>query len=278
MREVGTEEFGRKVEVKNLNSIRSVARALGFEIERQTGALQAGEKVTQETRHFDEASGKTHTLRSKEEAFDYRYFPEPDLVPIEPDATWIEALRAALPELPRARRERLIAESNLDAHQAVFIGASPESVAYFEALLAQGVPARDAAVWMAGELARALNTHGHDISQSMLSAHDIARLIGAVGDGVVNLNTAKKVFQDAYSQGKTPMLLIDEQGLRQVSDDTAIRAIVDEVLVANPSEVERYRAGEDKVFGFLVGQVMRAAKGQAAPAVVNDVLKRALQT
>jgi aspartyl-tRNA(Asn)/glutamyl-tRNA(Gln) amidotransferase subunit B len=249
---------------------------LQFEIERQTRALHAGDKIVQETRHFDEASGKTHSLRSKEEAFDYRYFPEPDLVPIEPDAAWIEQLRAALPELPRARRERLVAELGLDQQQAAFVGASADSVAYFEALLAEGVASRDAAVWMAGELARALNTHGHDITQSMISAQDIARLIEAVRDGVVNLNTAKKVFQDAYSQGKTPLMVIDEQGLRQVSDDAAIRAIVDEVLVANAAEVQRYRSGEEKVFGFLVGQVMRATKGQAAPPVVNAVLKAAL--
>ncbi len=276
MRESANHEFGTKVEIKNLNSIRSVSRALQFEIERQTRALESGEKIVQETRHFDEASGTTRSLRSKEEAFDYRYFPEPDLVPIEPDEAWIEELRAQLPELPRARRVRLIEEGGLDATQAAFVGASHESVTYFESLVAEGVSSRDAAVWMAGELARALNTHGHDISQSMLSPGDIARLIEAVRDGVVNLNTAKKVFQDAYASGKAPTLVIDEQGLRQVSDDAAIRAIVDEVIAANAAEVERYRAGEEKVFSFLVGQVMRASKGQAAPPVVSTVLKEAL--
>ena len=276
LREAGADAYGTKVEVKNLNSIRSVGRALAFEIDRQTRALESGDKIVQETRHFDESSGKTHTLRSKEEAFDYRYFPEPDLVPIEPDEQWIARLRTSMPELPRARRERLIADAGLEPQHAAFVGGSQASVLFFEALIAKGVSARDAAVWMAGELARALNIANHDIDQSMLSPADVAGLIRAVDEGVVNLNTAKKVFQDAYAAGMSPMRVIEEQGLRQVSDDSAIRAMVDEVLAANPKEVERYRAGEEKVFSFLVGQVMRVAKGQASPPVVTKVLKEAL--
>jgi aspartyl-tRNA(Asn)/glutamyl-tRNA(Gln) amidotransferase subunit B len=276
MREVGTEKFGTKVEIKNLNSIRSVGRAIRFEIERQTKLLQAKESVLQETRHFDEVSGKTHTLRSKEEAFDYRYFPEPDLVPIEPGSEWIERIRATLPELPAQRKARIAAAHDLDPSQAAFIGASRASVGYFEALLALGVSGRDAAVWMSGELARALNTSGDDVAESKIDPARLAGLIEGVKAGKVSLNTAKKVFQDAYAEGKDPMDLVAERGLAQVSDESSIANVIDEVLAAHPGEVARYRAGEEKVKGFLVGQAMRALKGQGAPAGVTKVLEEKL--
>jgi aspartyl-tRNA(Asn)/glutamyl-tRNA(Gln) amidotransferase subunit B len=276
LRVPGADVFGTKVEVKNLNSIRSVARALTFEIDRQQAALDAGEKVVQETRHFDENSGKTHSLRSKEEAFDYRYFPEPDLVPIEPGEGWISEVRQQLPELPRARRARIASEHDLTPEQAAFVAGSPASVQYFEALLAEGTPARDAAVWMAGELARALNTAGEAIEQTRVAAKDLALLINAIKEDRVTLSSAKKAFQDAYAAGKTPLEIVEEKGLQQVSDDSAIVAIVDEVLSANQAEVERFRAGEEKVFKFLVGQVMKATKGQASPQVVDQVLRARL--
>ncbi|MGZ4145233.1 MAG: Asp-tRNA(Asn)/Glu-tRNA(Gln) amidotransferase subunit GatB [Actinomycetota bacterium] len=276
LRARGGDGFGTKVEIKNLNSIRSVARALTYEIERQTARLESGERVVQETRHFDEATGKTHSLRSKEEAFDYRYFPEPDLVPIEPDERWTSRIRALLPELPRARRDRLAAEHGLTSEQAAFVGDSPSSVGYFEALLAEGAPARDAAIWMAGELARALNSAGDTIEDARVGVKELAALIAAVKDGKVTLNTAKKAFQDAYVAGKSPLAIVEEQGLKQVSDDGAVEAIVDEVLSANQAEVERFRAGEEKVFKFLVGQVMKATKGRASPQVVDRVLRARL--
>jgi aspartyl-tRNA(Asn)/glutamyl-tRNA(Gln) amidotransferase subunit B len=277
LRPSGSTTLGTKVEIKNLNSIRSVARALTFEIERQHKALDnGGDGLVQETRHFDEATGKTHSLRSKEEAFDYRYFPEPDLVPIEPDDEWIARVRARLPELPQARRARLASEHGLTDDQAAFVAASPGSVAYFEALIASGVSARDAAVWMAGELARALNTAGHGIEEATVSAADLGALIKAVKDERVTLNTAKKVFLDAYESGKNPLELIAERGLEQVSDDDAIAAIIDEVLAANEAQVARFKAGEEKVFGFLVGQVMKATKSQASPQVVQRVLRARL--
>jgi len=276
LRAHGAAAFGTKVEVKNLNSIRSVSRALTYEIDRQQKALDAGDKVVQETRHFDENTGQTHTLRSKEEAFDYRYFPEPDLVPIEPPEGWIDEVRAQMPELPRARRARIAAEHELTPEQAAFVASSPSSVEYFDALLAEGTPARDAAVWMAGELARALNTAGETIEQARVSAGDLARLLDAIKEGRVTLNSAKKAFQDAYTAGKTPLDIVEEKGLQQVSDDSAITAVVDEVLATNQAEVERFRAGEEKVFKFLVGQVMKATKGQASPQVVDRVLRERL--
>jgi len=276
LRARGMDAYGTKVEVKNLNSIKSVARALTYEVERQRAALEAGDRIVQETRHFDENTGKTHSLRSKEEAFDYRYFPEPDLVPIEADDAWIERLRAQLPELPRARRERVAREHDLTPDQAQFVAASPGSIEYFEALLGVGAGARDAAVWMAGELARALNASGDGIETSKVGASDLAALINAVKEQKVTLNTAKKAFQDAYEAGRKPLDIIEEKGLQQVTDDAAIATIIEEVLAAHPDEVGRFQAGEEKVFNFLKGQVMKASKGQAAPAMVDGLLRARL--
>ncbi len=270
------EGFGTKVEIKNLNSIRSVGRALTFEIDRQTKALDRGEPLVQETRHFDEGAGVTKTLRSKEEAFDYRYFPEPDLVPIEPDKAWIEGLRVSIPELPAARRVRLAEEHGLTPEQAAIVGDSTTSLAYFDDLLSAGVETREAAVWMAGELARALNTAGVGIEDSKVPPAALAALIALVRDDTINLNTAKKVFQDAFSQGVDPAALVAERGLAQVSDESSIAKVVAQVIASNTTEVERYRSGEEKVFGFLIGQVMKALKGQGKPEAVRTVLRREL--
>jgi aspartyl-tRNA(Asn)/glutamyl-tRNA(Gln) amidotransferase subunit B len=269
-------DLGTRVEIKNLNSIRSLGRALGYEIERQQKLLDAGESVVQETRHFDEGAGVTKTLRSKEEAFDYRYFPEPDLVPIAPDAAWVERLGAALPELPRARRERLGREHGLTAEQATVAGASIASLSYFDALLAGGSAPRDAAVWMAGELARWLGAHGVEISSSPVGPAGLAKLIGLVAAGTVNLNTAKRVLQQAFETGKDPGDIVAEQDLAQVSDAGPIDAAIAEVLAANATEAERFRAGEEKVFGFLVGQVMKALGGRGNPALVRERLRSTL--
>jgi len=271
------EGFGTKVEIKNLNSIRSVGRALTFEIERQKKTLEKGEPLVQETRHFDEAAGVTKTLRSKEEAFDYRYFPEPDLVPIEPDPAWIESLRASLPELPGARRARLATTHGFTPEQSAIVGGSGASLQYFDDLLAAGVDPRDAAVWMAGELARALNTAGVGIEETRISPAQLAALIALVRDDTINLNTAKKVFQDAFAAGTDPASLVAERNLAQVSDESAIASIVEGVLSENAGEVERYRTGEEKVFGFLMGQAMKALKGQGKPDAVREVLRRALE-
>ena len=181
-----------------------------------------------------------------------------------------------MPELPRARRARIASEHDLTPEQAAFVAASPSSVQYFEALLASGTAARDAAVWMAGELARALNEAGESIESARVSAADLAALIAAVKEGTVTLSSAKKAFQDAYTAGKTPLQIVDERGLQQVSDDDAIATVVDEVLASNQAEVARFRAGEEKVFKFLVGQVMKATKGQASPQVVDRVLRARL--
>jgi aspartyl-tRNA(Asn)/glutamyl-tRNA(Gln) amidotransferase subunit B len=276
LRRPGASALGTKVEIKNLNSIRSLGRALTYEIERQIKALDRGEPLVQETRHFDEGAGVTKSLRSKEEAFDYRYFPEPDLVPIEPGAGWIEGVRASLPELPRARRERLETEHGLTPEQSAVVGASTASLEYFDAAVTAGAPPREAAVWMAGELARALNAAGLSISESRIDAAKLAAIIKLVADGTINLNTAKRVFGEAFESGTDPSTMVAERGLAQVSDESALRATIEEVLRDNAREVERFRAGEEKVFGHLVGQVMRATKGQANPKLVNELLREVL--
>ncbi|MEX2554949.1 MAG: Asp-tRNA(Asn)/Glu-tRNA(Gln) amidotransferase subunit GatB [Actinomycetota bacterium] len=270
------EGFGVKVEIKNLNSIRSVGRALNYEVERQRTALDAGEPLVQETRHFDESTGVTKTLRSKEEAFDYRYFPEPDLVPIEPEAAWIRQIRAGLPELPGTRRSRLADDHGLTVEQSAIVGASTTSLRYFDDLIAAGIPPRDAAVWMAGELARALNTAGLGLEESRIGPAGLAGLIRLVADGTINLNSAKKVFQDAFESGADPSALVAERGLAQVSDEGPIKAAIAEVLAGNAAEVERFRAGEEKVLGFLMGQTMKALKGQGKPDVVQRLLRETL--
>ena len=285
------EGFGVKVEVKNLNSIRSVGRALTFEIERQSKALDDGQRLVQETRHFDEGSGVTKTLRSKEEAFDYRYFPEPDLVPIEPDPSWIDSLRASQPELPAQRRKRVqervdavVTPATIETRVSIgvpsieVVASSKESTDYFEELLAHGVDAREATVWMTGELARAQNTFAvswKDLPTRMPSSQ-LAALIKLVADGTINLNTAKKVFQDAFESGGDPSALVAERGLAQVSDEGPIKAAIAEVLAASPKEVERFKAGEEKVVGFLMGQAMKALKGRGKPDVVQRLLREAL--
>lgn len=277
IRPVGQTELGTKVEIKNLNSIRSLGRAITTEIARQTKRAEAGERIVQETRHFDESTGATSTMRVKEGAIDYRYFPEPDLLPIVTDDAWIESIRATLPELPAARRERMESEFGLSKEQIAVVAASPEAVTYFDELVAAGTEPREAAVWMSGDLARALNTAGDDIADSKLTAKDLADLIAAVADGRVNRNTGKRVVVRAYEEGVTPLQIVAAEGLEQVSDDGAIGSAIDEVLAGLAKDVERFRAGEEKVYGFLMGQVMRALKGQGAPDVIQRLLREKLQ-
>jgi aspartyl-tRNA(Asn)/glutamyl-tRNA(Gln) amidotransferase subunit B len=268
--------LGTRVEIKNLNSIRSLGRAVTYEIERQAKVLAAGERVVQETRHFDEAAGVTKTLRSKEEAFDYRYFPEPDMVPIAPDEAWIGSLRNALPELPQARRTRLVSQHGLTDEHARLVGESVESLAYFDAALKAGASPRDIAVWMTGELARWLAEAGVPIASSPVTAKALAGLIALVAGGTINLPTAKSVLEESFKTGKAPADIVAEKGLEQVSDAGAIDEIIDRVLAAHAGEVERFKGGEEKVFGFLVGAVMKETKGRANPKAVNERLRAKL--
>ena len=276
LRPAGSTDFGTKVEVKNMNSIRSVERALRFEIERQREALERGEAVAQETRHWDENAGKTHPLRSKEEAFDYRYFPEPDLPPVEPDEQWIEKLRAELPELPAARRRRFSEKHALEPATARIVGGSAEWAGFFEDAVAMGAEARAAANWLAGDIAALLREHDVGLGASRLEPHHLADTWRLIADGTISTSGAKQVLAEAFATGTAAEAIVKAKGLAQISDESALGAIADEVIAENPGPVEQFRGGKESVIGFLVGQVMKKSKGAANPQEAQRVLRERL--
>jgi aspartyl-tRNA(Asn)/glutamyl-tRNA(Gln) amidotransferase subunit B len=277
LRPVGREQFGTRAEIKNVNSFRFVKQAIEYEIERQADLLDSGGKVVQETRLFDAQTGMTRSMRGKEEAHDYRYFPDPDLVPLEIDPAWIEAERAQLPELPEARRRRYQQEWGLSAYDAEVLTAERPLADYFEACVAL-LPgqAKGVANWVMGELTRKLNESGLTITASPVTPALLTALLKLIEAGTISGKIAKTVFETMWATGQEPARIVAEQGLVQVSDSGAIEQIIVEVLAANPAQVEQFRAGQEKVFGFFVGQIMKASKGKANPALVNDLLKRKL--
>jgi len=289
LREEGTEVLGTKVEIKNMNSLRSLARALEFEVARQAAVLAEGGRITQETRHWDEEAGRTHPLRSKEEAFDYRYFPEPDLVPLAPPAEWQERVRASMPELPSARRRRLVEEWGISDHDAGVLLTSGLAD-YAGAAVAAGAPGREVTNWVVGDLlayihgghARApgVNETGADRSDLALTAEDLAELVGLVGNGILSRPLAKEVLAAALAGEGTPRQIAAARGLAQVSDEAELVAVVDGVLSASPAEVARYRDGDEKerkkLRGFFMGKVMAATKGRGNPQVLNRLLDERL--
>jgi len=268
LRPVGESAYGTKVEIKNMNSIRSLERALTYEIARQTKALDDGDAIVQETRHWDEDAGQTRTMRSKEEAFDYRYFPEPDLTPLEPSEEWIAEIRASLPELPRARRARYVSEEGLRPEVARVLVADAEAVALFEDAVAAGADAAPAANWITQDLA-ALRHGGGD---SRVSARHVADLVAAVGDGTISGQGAKQALEEAFTTGDSIADIVERKGLRQVSDAGELGVVVDGVLAENADAVEKFRAGNEGVLGFLMGQVMRASGGSANPTLARELL------
>ncbi|MDA8383560.1 MAG: Asp-tRNA(Asn)/Glu-tRNA(Gln) amidotransferase subunit GatB [Betaproteobacteria bacterium] len=269
--------LGTRCEIKNLNSFRFLERAIEFEARRQIGILEDGGSIAQETRLYDSVKDETRSMRSKEEAHDYRYFPDPDLLPMTLDASFVEAIRVGLPELPQAKRARFVADYGLSAYDAGVLTASRELADYFEAVV-RGVPNEPklCANWVMGDLSAALNKEDLDIARARIPAGALARLIGRIQDGTVSGKIAKELFEAMWSTGKEPDVLIEERGLKQISDVAALEAIVDEILAANPGQVEQYRAGKDKLFGFFVGQAMKATKGQANPAQLNEIVRRKL--
>ncbi len=277
LRPVGQQEFGTRAEIKNVNSFRFVKQAIEYEIERQADVLDAGGKVVQETRLFDAQTGMTRSMRGKEEAHDYRYFPDPDLVPLEIDAAWIEAERAQLPELPDARRQRYQAELGLSAYDAEVLTAERAMAEYFEAGVAL-LPTQPKAVanWVMGDLTRKLNDSGQTLAESPVTPELLTGMLRLIEAGTISGKIAKTVFDEMWATGHEAARIVEEKGLVQVSDTGAIEAIVDEVLAAGAAQVEQYRGGNEKVFGFFVGQVMKASKGKANPALVNELLKRKL--
>ena len=277
----GQAELGRKVEVKNMNSFRAVQRAIEFEIERQSRLADAGERIKQETRGYVDATGETVSQRSKEEANDYRYFPEPDLPPMVIEPATIEAVRARLPELPDARRERFVREYGLTPDEARTLTESHTTAeTYEESVRLAGAPlARPVALWFIGEVARRLNTLGHadaELSDTKVTPAHIAELTRLVADGAVTGSTAKDILDAAFESGEMPAAIVDARGLRVVRDEGAVEAVVKAAIEANPKAVADYRAGKQAAVGFLVGQVMREMKGRADANGVADIVRRLL--
>jgi aspartyl-tRNA(Asn)/glutamyl-tRNA(Gln) amidotransferase subunit B len=269
------EPFRTRCEIKNVNSIRFVMQAIEAEARRQVGVWESGGTVEQETRLFDPARGETRSMRSKEDAHDYRYFPDPDLLPLVLDEAWIEALRAALPELPDAKRARFVAEYGLPAYDAGVLVAEQAIADFFETV-ARGRDAKLAANWVMGDFFAALNRTGRTIADSPVSAADLGAMLDLMADGTINGRIAKEVFEAMVETGEPPGAIVERRGLRQVTDTGAIESAVDRVLATHADKLAEYRAGKDKLFGFFVGQVMKAMAGKGNPALVNDVLKARL--
>ncbi|WP_448507634.1 Asp-tRNA(Asn)/Glu-tRNA(Gln) amidotransferase subunit GatB [Immundisolibacter sp.] len=273
VRRVGDSKLGTRAEIKNINSFRFVERAINVEIERQIELLESGGQVVQETRLYDAERNETRAMRSKEEANDYRYFPDPDLLPIEVSEAWVEQLRAQLPELPQARQARFVARYGLSDYDAGLLTAERELADYFEATLAGGAEPKLAANWINGELAAALNRDDLPITAAPISPAALGGLLGRIADQTLSGKLAKDVFAAMWQGEGDADAIIEARGLKQITDTGAIEAAVRQVLAANPEQVEQLRAGKDKVLGFLVGQVMKATGGKANPAQVNSLLR-----
>jgi aspartyl-tRNA(Asn)/glutamyl-tRNA(Gln) amidotransferase subunit B len=276
LRPAGREELGTKIEIKNLNSVRSVYRALLFEEQRQRMALESGETLTQETRHWEENKAVTTPGRSKEYASDYRYFPEPDLAPIEPDAEWIEKLRAELPELPAARRRRFAERYGLDIRQAAQVSGSPEWAEFFEETVALGADPKAAANWLTGDMAGLLNVARQGLASSKLRPSHLADVVRLAKDGTISSAGAKVALDEAFRTGEPVEAIVDARALRQVSDVSALESLIDEVIAENPGPVEQFRKGKEGAINALVGQVMKKTKGSANPGVAAGLLRKRL--
>jgi aspartyl-tRNA(Asn)/glutamyl-tRNA(Gln) amidotransferase subunit B len=274
----GQEKFGTRAEIKNVNSFRFVEKAIQYEIARQIDLIEAGGKVVQETRLYDSDKDETRSMRSKEEANDYRYFPDPDLLPLEIDEEFIAEVRASLPELPDEKAARFAGDFGLSAYDAGVLSASRELGAYFEAVVANlAAPhAKLAANWVMGELASALNRDNVEITASRVAPAGLSGLLARIVDGKISGKIAKEVFEAMWSEGKSADSIIDAQGLEQITDAAAIERVIDAVIAANPKQLADYRSGKDKLFGFFVGQVMKATGGKANPAQLNELLKAKL--
>ena len=269
------EAYRTRCEVKNVNSIRFVMQAVEVEAIRQIEVWESGGEVQQETRLFDSARGETRSMRSKEDAHDYRYFPDPDLLPLVLEQSWVDALRAALPELPDTKRARFISDYGLTPYDAGVLVAEQSTALFFEAV-AQGRDAKQAANWVTGDLFGALNRTGTSIETSPVSAENLGALLDLIADNTINGKIAKQVFEEMVATGAAPAAIVEAKGLRQVTDTSAIDAAVDAIMAANPDKVAEYRSGKDKLFGFFVGQVMKAMAGKGNPALVNTAIKAKL--
>ena len=276
LRPVGAEKLGTKVEIKNLNSFRNVQRALEYEVERQTLMLESGQTIVQETRLWDADRGMTFSMRSKEEAHDYRYFPDPDLLPVNVSDDWIERVRRELPELATAKRQRFVSDYGLPEYDAEVLTASKHLAAYFEQCVRLFPQAKTVSNWVMGDIMRELNAQNADIRACPVTPAHLAGMLKLMDAGTISGKIAKTVFDEMYASGKMPDEIVKEKGLVQISDESALDGIIASVIAANPNSVQEYRSGKAKAFGFFVGQVMKATQGKANPQVVNTLLKQKL--
>ena len=284
VRRVGAEKFGTRAEIKNINSFRFVEKAINYEVARQIDVLEGGGKVVQETRLYDPDKGETRSMRSKEEANDYRYFPDPDLLPVELEPGWIGEIKATLPELPDEKAARFVLAYDLSTYDAQVLTSSKELGAYYDDVVKQlagdKLPSKEqaklAANWVAGSLAAALNEHNLEITESRIDARRLAGLLSRITDNTISGKIAKDVFEAMWTEGRDADAIIESKGLKQITDTGAIEKAIDEVMAKNPGQLADYRSGKDKLFGFFVGQVMKATGGKANPAQLNELLKKKL--
>ncbi|HIE80532.1 MAG TPA: Asp-tRNA(Asn)/Glu-tRNA(Gln) amidotransferase subunit GatB [Nitrospinaceae bacterium] len=274
IRPVGQKEFGTRAELKNLNYFKFIQKAIEYEVDRQTKLLDQGDTVKQETRLYDADRNETFPMRSKEEAHDYRYFPDPDLVPIMIDEAWVEELRKTIPELPEQKRERFVKSYKIPEYDAGVLTSSKPLADYFEQCTALFPQPKTISNWMMGDLLRELKKDGRNIVDCPVSPSALVDLLKLIESGTISGNIAKGIFEEMYQTQKSAGSIVEEKGLKQITDSSAIEKIVAEVLQANPSQVEEFKGGKEKVLGFLVGQVMKASKGKANPAMVNKLLKK----
>jgi aspartyl-tRNA(Asn)/glutamyl-tRNA(Gln) amidotransferase subunit B len=276
IRPVGTEELGVKTEIKNMNSFRFIEKAIDYEIKRQINVLNEGGKIIQETRLWDSERSVTESMRSKEESHDYRYFPDPDLMPIELDPVWVEEIKASIGELPADRLERFIKEYKLPEHDAEMLTAERATADWFEEAVKLGGEPKAVSNWIMGELMKLLNRNNENIQECPVTPKKLVDLLNLINKGVISGTAAKKVIETVYNTGQDLDIIIENEGLVQVSDESELDKIVDDILSNSPGEVERFKGGDAKLMGFFVGQVMKATKGKANPKVVNELLRKKL--
>ena len=278
VRPVGQQALGTRAEVKNLNSFRFVEKAINYEIERQIDIIESGAQVVQETRLYDAGKDETRSMRSKEEANDYRYFPDPDLLPLQIDATYLDAVRQTMPELPDQKKRRFMQDYALSDYDAEVLSASRPLADYYERVVSvSNCEPKLCANWVTGDLAAALNKSGVEITESRVQADDLAGLIKRIADNTISGKIAKQVFEAMLNSEDDADAIIESQGLKQITDSGAIEAIIDKIIADNPAQVEQYLNGKDKVFGFFVGQTMKASQGKANPGEVNKILQSKLK-
>ncbi|MDR2861814.1 MAG: Asp-tRNA(Asn)/Glu-tRNA(Gln) amidotransferase subunit GatB [Syntrophobacterales bacterium] len=278
LRPKGQEAFGTRVELKNMNSFRNVQRALEYEIKRQEYVLESGGKIVQETRLWNELQGVTLPMRSKEEVHDYRYFPDPDLGVLHIDQDWIDAIRRTLPELPLEKRERFVAEYHIPAYDAGVLTADKSLAEYYEAVVKACQKPKTAANWVMGDIMRLINDEKMDIKNCPISPASMGEMITLIEDGTISGKMAKDIFGEMYQTGKAPKTIIAAKGISQINDEESLVQAIDAVIQANAAQLEQYRSGKDKLFGFFIGQVMKMTQGKANPQVLNDLMRKKLDS